>query len=196
MKKLFYSLALLSLMSSCATTNMTNYYNQNQAQLDVIHKSFKELYKSREFSIEFNDKNFEHIFLEMFTDTLRYIYEFGINEPRLKDTLAKFNLAPAKTIDLITRMKAIECKGVSNMTYYGDGKESNLVFMAIKKKDIRWPFTPQKYYVLTYYDQPQYYDKDGRLVDNRSMKRLKKLNGDIFKRVNSRVAYTISEHAR
>lgn len=175
---------------------MVNYYNQNSSQLDIIEKSFKELYAKREFSVEFNDESFEHIFLEIYTDTLRYIYEFNIQEARLKDTMAKYNLAPAKTMDLINRMKKIECKAVSNMTYYADDKKSQLVFMAIKKKDFRWPFTPQKYYVLTYYDQPQYYDSEGRLFDNRTMKRLKKVNGDIFKRVNSHVAYTVSEHAR
>jgi hypothetical protein len=184
------------MLSSCATTSMVKYYNQHHEQLDIIQQSYKENYERKPFSIEFTDKSYQHIFLELLTDSIKYIYEFGVDEARLKDTLKKFNLPPASIQDLISRMQSIECKWLSNLDYYTEGKKNTLVFLSVKTKDFRWFFSPQKYYILTYYIQPQYYDSQGRLLDSRRRKRLRELNGDVFKRVNARVAYTISQRFR
>lgn len=183
-------------LMSCATTSMVKYYRDNNKQLDIIHQTYKENYARKPFSIEFTDKGFQNIFLELFTDSIKYIYEFKVTESRLQDSLKKFNLSSSLVADLISRMQTIECKRVSNLDYYDDGKKNTLVCLSVKTKDFRWFFTPQKYYILTYYIQPQYYDKQGRLLDGKSRKRLRELNGDVFKRVNARVAYTISEHFR
>lgn len=193
----FLMIVLMGIMiSSCATTSMVKYYNEHHEQLDTIQKIYKVNYARKPFSIEFNDKRFQNIFLELLTDSIKYIYEFNVNEPRLLDTLKKFNLSPASVLDLVNRMQSIECKWLNNLDYFSEGKKNTLVFLSVKTKDFRWFFTPQKYYIMTYYIQPQYYDSQGRLLDGRSRKRLRELNGDIFKRVNARVAYTISEHFR
>lgn len=184
------------LMSSCATTSMVKYYNENHKQLDIIQQSYKEIYARKPFTIEFTDKSYQHIFLELLTDSIKYIYEFDVKETRLNDTLIKFNLPPASVMNLINRMQSIECKWLSNLDYYTEGKKNTLVFLSVKTKDFRWFFTPQKYYIMTYYIQPQYYDSQGRLLDGRSRRRLRELNGDVFKRVNARVAYTISQRFR
>ena len=46
------------------------------------------------------------------------------------------------------------------------------------------------------FSQKQYYDKEGRLVNNRKQRQLQKLNGEIFKRINDRVSYTVSSTYR
>ncbi|MEO6404735.1 MAG: hypothetical protein ABIY51_12770 [Ferruginibacter sp.] len=196
MIKLILILFMVVLVSSCATTSMTKYYTEHHEELEIIEQSYKENYTHKPFAIEFNDKGYKNIFLELLTDSIKYIYEFEVNEPRLQDTLKKFNLSPTPIKNLITRMQSIECKGVSMLDYYLGGKKNTLVFLSVKTKDFRWPLTPQKYYILTYYTQPQYYDAQGRLLDGQTRKRLRELNGDVFKRVNARVAYTISEHFR
>jgi hypothetical protein len=186
----------VSTVSSCATVNMIKYYNENKTHLDKIQANYKESYKIKPFSIEFTDKAFNNIFLEVITDSIKYIYEFNITETKLPDTLRKFNLKTPAIPSLITSMKAIRCRWVSNLDYYVDGKPESLIFMSVKRREFRWPFTAQKYYILTYFNQPQYFDAEGRLMDNRSRKRLRKVNGDVFKRVNSKVAYTVSERYR
>ncbi len=196
MIKLLMIFVMGLMLSSCATTSMVKYYNDHHDQLDIIQQSYKENYSRKPFSIEFTDKSYQHIFLELLNDSIKYIYEFDVKEARLQDTLKKFNLPPASVLDLISRMQTIECKWLSNLDYYMDGKKNTLVFLSVKTKDFRWFFSPQKYYIMTYYIQPQYYDSQGRLLDGRSRKRLRELNGDVFKRVNARVAYTISQRFR
>jgi hypothetical protein len=68
--------------------------------------------------------------------------------------------------------------------------------MSIKPVALKRPFAYAKYYVLTYFPQPQYFDSEGRLLQKRRLKELRKINGEIFKRINSKVCYTVSGRFR
>jgi hypothetical protein len=64
--------------------------------------------------------------------------------------------------------------------------------MSIKPVMLSIPFSNKKFYILTYFPQPQYFDSAGHLLDKRKLSRLRKINGEIFKRINDKVCYTIS----
>jgi hypothetical protein len=68
--------------------------------------------------------------------------------------------------------------------------------MSIKPVALKAPFSYAKYYILTYFQQPQYFDAEGRLLERRKLRRLRKINGDIFKRINDKVCYTVSARFR
>jgi len=183
--------------TSCMSTkNISNYYQQNQATLDGIQKSYKQLYSHSPFSIEFTDKTFRHVSIEMFTDTIKYIYEFEVSENRMKDSLLKYKLNADGITDLISKMQQVHCTWINNLDYYVDGKKDHMVFMSMRPKPLNFPFTNKKYYILTYFAQPQYYNSDGILLDKRSRRRLRKINEDVFKRITDKVAYTISARYR
>jgi len=186
-----------TLLYSCTTTtNISKYYSQNQKILDGIQHSYKEQYKQRHFSIQFTDKTFRNVSIEILTDSLKYIYEFTISENRLKDTLFKYNLPVSAFGELISQMASIHCTWINNLDYYVETKKESLIFMSIRAKPFNFPFTNKKYYILTYFLQPQYYDAEGRLLDRRNRKRIRKINEDVFKRITDKVAYTISDRFR
>jgi hypothetical protein len=54
----------------------------------------------------------------------------------------------------------------------------------------------RKYYILTYFPQPQYYDDEGRLLVGRRLRRIRKINAETYRRVTDKVAYTISDRFR
>lgn len=178
------------------TTNILKYYLQNQKILDSIQQSYKEQYRQRPFSIQFTDRSFTTVSIEIFTDTLKYIYEFAESEDRMKDTLLKYHLSVPGINNLIVQMASIHCTWINNLDYYVKGKKEYLVFMSIRPKSVNFPFTNKKYYILTYFLQPQYYDADGRLLDRRYRKKIRKINEDVFKRITDKVAYTISDRFR
>ena len=192
----FLLCCLGSFQYSCTTLNITNYYANNKIVLDSIQLSYKEQYRNAAFSVEFSDKAFNHVSLEIITDSFKYIYEFEISEKRLMDTLSKYNINIPRTKNLINQMKSIRCIWINNLDYYLEGEKQTLVFMSIRPKPFTFPFTNKKYYILTYFAQPQYYDKEGRLLDHRKRKKLRKINEDEFKRINEKVAYTISDRYR
>ena len=192
-----YLLLLLSavlLLSSCASRKVitSKYYFDNEKTLTNIEQSYKALYREKPFSVAFTDRSFNYISLEIITDSIKYMYEFEINEPRLQDTLLKYHLPVKGLTDLIVQMRSIHCIWINNLDYYTNNQKNYLVFMSIRPVAIHLPFTYEKYFILTFYAQPQYFDSEGRLLANRRVRKLRKINGDIFQRINDKVCYTIS----
>ena len=185
------------LLFSCSPKNIsTRYYYENEKVLDRIEESYKALYPLGPFNVGFTDREFKTVSLEIITDTLSYIYEFNIEEPRLRDTLTAYNLNAAKINALIKQMHDIRCTWINHSDYYVDEKKHTLILMSIKPVALKSLFSYAKYYVLTYFPQPQYFDSEGRLLDKRTLRRLRKINGEVFKRINSKVCYSVTGHFR
>jgi hypothetical protein len=190
-------ISITVLLISCSPKNIsTKYYYENEKVLDKIEESYKKNYAQTPFNVGFSDRSFNTVSLEIITDTLSYIYEFAVNEPRLTDTLLKYKLKPVEVTDIIKQMQGIRCAWINQSDYYVDEKKHALIFMSIKPVALKRPFAYSKYYVLTYFQQPQYFDSEGRLLHKRKLKELRKINGEIFKRINSKVCYTISGRFR
>ena len=185
------------LLFSCSPKNIsTKYYYENEKALDRIEESYKALYPMGPFNVGFTDRDFKTVSLEIITDTLSYIYEFGINESRISDTLDAYNLNASKINTLIKEMHDIRCAWISYSDYYVDEKKQTMILMSIKPVALKSLFSYAKYYVLTYFPQPQYFDSEGRLLDKRKLRRLRKINGEVFHRINSKVCYSIAGHFR
>ena len=195
---IIFMVCVSGLLFSCASrkTFSTNYYKENEKALTRIEQSYKSLYEKKHFSLAFTDRSFNYISLEILTDSIKYIYEFEIKEPRLKDTLVKYGLPETRMDSLIDLMRTIHCIWINNLDYYTNNQRHSLVFMSIRQVAIHLPFTNEKYYILTFYAQPQYFDSEGRLLANRRVRKLRKINDDIFRRINDKVAYTVSERFR
>ena len=185
------------LIYSCSAENISgNYYFQYQKELDSIKHIYRSSYKQQPFSLSFTDRDFRTISLEIHTDSLTYIYDFSTTEPRLRDTLFKYHLQVNGITQLIGLMHSIRCTWVNNFDYYTDDQKKSLIFISVKPVRGHSFFNSGKYYILTYYSQRQYFDKEGRLLDKWRLRRLRKINGDIFRRINDSVCYTISGQYR
>lgn len=188
---------LIATLLSCSPRNIsTRYYFQNEATLDRIEESYKRINAETPFNIGFSNRKFSTISLEIITDTLSYTYEFDMNEPRLTDTLLKYGMNAAGVTAIIRQMQSIRCAWINESDYYVDGKKHSLILMSVKPVALKRPFVYAKYYVLTYFPQPQYFDSEGRLLQKRKLNELRKINGEIFRRINSKVCYTISGRFR
>jgi len=188
---------ITGLLFSCSPKNIsTKYYYENEKALDRIEESYKALYQNGPFNLGFTDRDFKTVSLEIITDTLSYIYQFGIDETRISDTLAAYNLNAPRINTLIKEMHGIRCTWINYSDYYVDQKKQTMILMSIKPVALKSLFSYAKYYVLSYFPQPQYFDSEGRLLDKKKLRRLRKINGEVFKRINSRVCYSITGHFR
>jgi hypothetical protein len=161
-----------------------------------MHQAYKNLYQYRPFSLGFTDKEFKEVSVEIYSDSLKYIYDFGVTENRLKDTLVKYGLKVPGITSLIKQMQEVKCIWINNLDYYVDNKKQLLVFISIRPQGVSLPSVNKKFYILTYFSQPQYYDSEGRLLDKRRVRQVRKINEDVFHRINNRVAYTVSDRFR
>ena len=184
---------ILALLISCSPKAITEkYYLENENVLDKIEETYKDLYHKKHFSIAFTDRWFQTLSVEIITDTLSYIYEFNFNESRLKDTLLAYHLDAARITGLIRQMRSIRCTWINNFDYYVDEKKNSLILMSIKPVALHALFSYSKYYIITYFSQPQLFDSDGKLLDKRGLRRYRKINGVVFKRINDKVCYAIA----
>jgi hypothetical protein len=188
----------ITLLESCATrkTFPANYYHENEDTLVQIEQAYRALYAVKPFSVEFTDKAFNNISLEIKTDSIKYIYTFDVSEPRLQDTLSRYGVPSAGVMSMINKMRSIKCIWISMMDYYTNGQKNTLVFMSIRNVAVHLPFKSEKYYILTFYSQPQYYDSEGQLLAGRNLRRLRRINDEIFRRITDKVCYTISGRFR
>src|SRR5258708_10568476 len=200
MNKLRYqALSFLTLLYTFAVAisfkslNITNYYHKHQSTLDSIESGFKKAYQEKPFSIEFTDRPFKHVSLELMTDSLTYIYEFAVSERRMDDSLRKYGFDAPAINALITKMRSAECTWVNNLDYYTDDKKQSLIYISLWPRIFNSPFVNKKYYILTYFSLPQYFDSEGNLLVRRRLKRIRKINGETFKKINDKVFYTLSD---
>jgi len=188
---------LLSFLLACSPQRFTSdYYFRNEKVLDRIEENYKQLYAQTPFTIGFTDKEHQTISLEIITDTLSYIYEFDVQDNRLADTLSKYHINAARVTELVRQMQAIRCTWIKNFDYYVDEKKNSLIFMSVKPVPVSTPFSYKKYYILTYFPKAQSFDSSGQLLDKKKQRRLRKINGEIFRRIDDKVCYTISGNFR
>lgn len=198
LKILYRTLSGILLISACSCTavNIVNYYSRNQHQLDSIASNFKTAYRQRPFSIEFTDRPFDRVSLELMTDSLTYIYEFFVGEDRMRDTLKKYGFdAPAIT-GLITQMRYAECAWISSLDYYAEEKRQSMIYVSLWPRVFNLPFVNKKYYILTYFPQRQYFDSQGDLLTGRRRRRIRRINTEVFKRISDTVCYSLSGRFR
>lgn len=203
MKTLKYKLIHITILAAgiffnaCSPRNISEkYYFQHKDVIDQIEESYSTLYKHKPFTVAFSDKYFQLITMEIKTDSLTYVYSFGLHEKRIRDSMHKYGLKVPETLELIRKMRSIRCTWVNHFIHYEEGAKKTLIFISIKPTSLNSLFSSKKYYILTYFSQPQYYDKAGRLLDDRKQRQLQKLNGEVFKRINDSVCYTISSNYR
>ena len=181
---------------SCTSLNITNYYRKHQPTLDSIELVYRQAYQQRHFSIEFTDRPFDHVSLELITDTLTYIYEFAVGEPRMQDTLRKFGYDTTAINHLIKSMQSMNCTWVNNLDYYTEETKHSLIYISLWPRIFNSPFVNKKYYILTYFSQRQYFDGEGNLMVGRRLRRIRKINGEVFRKINDKVCYTVSAQFR
>ena len=192
----YYPLLLALLLTSCQTLNITNYYHRHKLSLDSMETTFRTAYQEKPFSIEFTSRSFNRVSLELITDTLTYIYEYQVGEPRLEDTLKKFGYDTTAINYLIRVMQTRECTWIDNLDYYTDTARHSVVYISLWPRRFNFAFVNKKYYILTYFQRPQYFDSEGRLLVGRRLRHIRKINGDVYHRINDRVCYTISDRFR
>ena len=198
LQHIIYFMVLIVTISSCSVSRQfpINYYNQHEKDIVGIEAVYSHIAQPKLLSLGFTDEQFRHVLIEMKTDSIRYVYEFNLNDRSLYDSLYKYGYDTTATAYLLQYMKKAHCTWVNKLDYYVDGQRRLLTFMSIRNKSLRAPFAPEKYFILTFYNQPQYYDEKGVLLDRRNLRRQRRINNEIFYRINEKVCYTLSAKFR
>lgn len=183
------------LFFSCSSRNIAEHYYRNQKTFDSIQANYKSLINENIFTLFFKDRSYKSITLEVFTDSLKYIYYFKINEPSLYDTLLKYKINPKNFYLLMDEMTRVRSLWVSTLDYYVGSKKESLIYIGFRSRLLWFFFTPQKYFMINWFKKPQHYNGNGMLLDLSTSVPIE-LNDRKSHRINDTVAYRISNRFR
>jgi hypothetical protein len=201
MKYILYHIIAICLVCTCMSCSHSKkfshtYYQENDSLFRSIRSQYKQLYEERPFSVGVKDKSFRHMTFEILTDTIKYVYEFETSEPRFIDTLVKYRFDVDGITHLLNDMQRIHVTWITNLDYYEKMEKKYLVFISIRHKKLKTFMRSEKYFTLALFDEKQYYDAKGRLLDREDARRFHRINGGLFRRINDNVFYSMSLHFR
>lgn len=196
MRSFFYIILLgmfCSLASCSYSKKFTNeYFAENKSTFQSIQQRYKTEYDQHPFSIEIKDKGFKTVGLEIITDSIRYIYSFPIGDRSLDDTLTKYRFNNAVVHGIIADMQKVHCTWLTNLDYYESLQKKYLVFLSIRHRRLESVFRKDKYFTLAFFNTPQPFDDRGRLLDRKDRKQLRKINGAVLFRLDSKTGYALT----
>ncbi|MFC0772725.1 hypothetical protein [Terrimonas alba] len=191
-------LLLIWILTCCSPSKKftQSYYSTNETTIQSILHQYKKIYASRPFSLEFKNEAQSRIAIEIHTDSIKYIYNFRLAEPFLQDTLQKYNFDVRAVDQLIIDMQKAHCTWINNLDYYEKRQKKYLVFLSVRDKKLDAFLSSEKYFTLIFFEQKQPSDEKGRLLDNDDRKKMRRINGGIFRRINDKVFYAVTGHFR
>src|SRR5689334_14129551 len=153
MKYILYHIIAVSLVCSCMSCSYSKkfshtYYQENDSLFRSIRSQYKQLYEEHPFSVGIKDKGFQHMTFEIITDTIKYVYNFETTEPRLVDTLVKYQFDVQGITHLLNDMQRIHCTWITNLDYYENMEKKYLVFISIRHKKLKAFMRSEKYFTL------------------------------------------------
>ncbi len=184
------------LLPSCTPTYTAAYYRTNSKMVNAIHDRYRQLYAERRFSLEFRDRTFNYISLEIIRDTIRYIYKFRLDEPYLADTLDKYNFNTASVMKLIEDMRSVKCTWINKMDFYVNRNRESMIYLSVREKKLDSWFKPEKYYTIAFFSQPQQFDARGRVKATARSTQPMRINNAVYRRITDRICYAITENFR
>ena len=181
---------------SCSQRNIADHYYRNQKSYDSIHANYKSLIHENVFTLFFKDRSYRYITLEIFTDSLKYIYYFKTDELRLYDTIVKYKINTKDFYLLMNQMTRARSLWISQLDYYVKNKNENLIYIAFRSRPLWFFFSSQKYCMINWFTKPQQYDVKGFLLNQSLTPIPLELNDRKSYRINDTVAYRISNRFR
>lgn len=188
--------AIVLLAASCTPRMTANVYRKNTATFNSIHARYKKLNAEQPFSVEFKDKAFNQISLEIIKDTIRYIYKFRLDEKNLADTLDKYKFNTPEVILLIDDMRSVHCTWINKMDYFINRKRHSIIYLSVREKALDSWLKAEQYYTIAFFEEKQYFDSKGRLVAKPGDKIPMRINYALYRKITDNICYAITENFR
>jgi hypothetical protein len=193
---LFVLWAILQQGCSYSVKFTDDYYRKHQTTLHDIRERYEQLYSRQPFNLDLKNKELTRIGIELLTDTMKYIYNFTLDDLSFVDTLVKYKLDVVEMSKLIRDMQTVQATWISKLDYFVNRERKYLIFMSVRHRKLSGLLKPERYFTLAFFNNPQLYDRRGRLLDKDDQKTHRRINGEIFRRLNDRLFYAVMDRYR
>lgn len=191
-------LVIFCMMQSCSTSvEFTgNYYKKNKQKLNAIQERYEKLYAQQPFQLDLKDKELTRIGVELLTDSIKYVYNFTLEDRSFIDTLEKYKLDIKEVSLLIGDMQDVQATWISKLDYFVNREQKYLIFLSVRHRKLTSLLKAERYFILAFFNNRQSYDKKGRLLDKDDQKRHRLINGQVFHRLNDQLFYAVMDRYR
>lgn len=162
-----------------------SFYRQNASSIDSMVNKFEEMYAQRPFSIGFTDRSFQHFSMEVYTDSVRYIYNTSLSNGMEWHQAVCCQYDSARLIDIALHLDRLKCLWIGKTSFYKNGVKEWITFLSFRQLKKGTIFSPEKYVVLLF--PPK---KEGAIVNSTRLQ-----EGDI-KQVGNNVFLTLGNGFR
>ena len=176
MRKLAYITLMAALFSSCAASKekkTDKYYYENEKDIQEIISIYKGLYNHQPFSLGFSDRSYEHIGIDIITDTVRYAIDNLQIMHIFREAVYAFKYDTVSIRKLYKKMFDIKCIWIGTTEIYYKGKKKDVIFLTFRSVRFGNPFLDRKYYTLVIFDPRFINEETNRLIREAGYKNVK-----------------------
>jgi hypothetical protein len=155
MKPLIYGLVAAVFFSGCVASRekkTDKYYFEYEKEIKEIITLYKGLYNHKPFSIGFSDRSYEHVGMDIITDTVRYAIDNLQSMEIFREAVFVFNYDTVAIRKLYKKMYDIKCIWIGTTDIYPNGKREDVIFLTFRSVRNGNPFLDRKYYALLIYN--------------------------------------------
>lgn len=176
MSRILTYLFLIFLLGSCMVNNQrktANYYFKNQVKIEALLNTYENLYQKQPFALGFSDRRFNYYTLQLYTDTVRYIYNTKTSRQNIFDEIIKTPISNKEFLDIAQQIKDVRCLWIDKYDYYIQGEKHIATFMSFKSVLFKRSFEENKYYVLVFLNRELPLNDDNEVLKRYRMTKIK-----------------------
>jgi hypothetical protein len=150
----------LSLLFICMLTHafgqkgqlekVESFYRQNVSSFDSLVTRFEEMYAQRPCAIGFTDLSFQHFSMEVYSDSVRYIYNTSLSNGASLHEAVGFQYDSARLTDFALHLYRLKGLWMGKTSFYKDGEKQVVTFLSFRQVKKGKLFTPERYVILLF----------------------------------------------
>jgi hypothetical protein len=175
MKTVLYIFFICLIQISCSVSKekkSAKYYFENEKKIQEILALYKGLYRQQPFSLGFSDRSYEHIGMDIITDTVRYALHNEQNMDLFREAVYGFKYDTIALRQMYIKMYDIKCIWVGTADFYYEGKQEEIVFMSFRSVRFGNPFLDRKFYNLVLFDPALMNENNRKLIEAAGFKKI------------------------
>ena len=127
-----------------------SFYRQNASSIDSLVSRFEELYAQRPCSIGFTDLSFKHFSLEVYSDSVRYIYNTSLRNGEALHEAVGFQYDSARLNDFALHLYRLKGLWMGKTSFYKDGEREVVTFLSFRQVNKGKLFAQAQYVILLF----------------------------------------------
>lgn len=186
MNYIIYLLLILSVsIASCShkVLDSKRYYQAHTKEIVELINDYSQTAKNEDFGLGYMNNSYTSYSIHFYKDSLRYIYSSGLNNQLIIDEIHHLDLDQPTIESFLLKIKQAKGLWLDKATLVFQNKVYQALTLSFKSKGVKFPFVPQKFYVLYFFTEDIPAEWQAELARTHD---LELIDGNVYHRISSR----------